>query len=126
MPSAPHGVTHKPSLSQGLRNLLQIVARQQANDVLQHDNLQPWRDITPASEGGGSYLNEASIMEPKWQEDFYGDKYQRLLEIKEKYDARGLFYATTAVGSEEWEVRDGYQGVQTQNGRLCRVRGSTL
>ena len=62
-----------------------------------------------------------SIMEPKWKEDFYGDKYDRLLQIKKKYDPRGLFYATTAVGSDEWEVRDGEQGVQTQNGRLCKV-----
>jgi hypothetical protein len=92
-----------------------------ANQALQQDVLQPWRDITPANEDGGSYLNEASVMEPKWQEDFYGDKYSRLLQIKKKYDPQGLFYATTAVGSEEWEVRDGDQGVQTQNGRLCRM-----
>ncbi|KAF2019530.1 FAD-binding domain-containing protein [Aaosphaeria arxii CBS 175.79] len=92
-----------------------------ANKVLQDDILQPWRDITPATEGGGSYLNEASVMEPKWQEDFYGDKYPRLLEIKKQYDPEGLFYATTAVGSEQWVVNDGDQGVQTQNGRLCRL-----
>ena len=94
---------------------------QVADDALQNEILQPWRDITPASEGGGSYLNEASVMEPKWQEDFYGDKYSRLLEIRKKYDPGHLFYATTAVGSDEWEVVDGEQGVQTQNGRLCRV-----
>lgn len=91
-----------------------------ANKALQNDVLQPWRDISPASEGGGSYLNEASIMEPKWQEDFYGEHYQKLLEIKKKYDPTGLLYATTAVGSEDWEVVDGDQGVQTQNGKLCR------
>jgi hypothetical protein len=97
----------------------------EANRVLQRDILQPWRDITPASEGGGSYLNEASVMEPNWQEDFYGDKYPRLLEIKKKYDANGVFYATTAVGSEEWELRDGIQGIKTQNGRLCRNRNAS-
>ncbi|KAF2876295.1 hypothetical protein BDV95DRAFT_625581 [Massariosphaeria phaeospora] len=91
-----------------------------ANKVLNEDILQPWRDITPASEFGGSYLNEAAVEEPKWQEDFYGTQYSKLLSIKKKYDPRGLFYATTAVGSEEWEVRDVELGVQTQNGKLCR------
>lgn len=91
-----------------------------ANKVLNEEILQPWRDITPASGGGGSYLNEAAVDEPKWQEDFYGQQYSRLLEIKQKYDPRGVFYATTAVGSDEWEVRDVELGVTTQNGRLCR------
>lgn len=107
--------------SPGFTDNITTTQMQAADDALQHDILQPWRDITPASEGGGSYLNEASVMEPKWKEDFYGDKYSTLLQIKKKCDPRGLFYATTAVGSDEWEVRDGEQGVQTQNGRLCRV-----
>lgn len=92
-----------------------------ANDNLSRVILQPWRDITPASEGGGSYLNEAAVDEPKWQEDFYGTQYSKLLAIKKKYDPYGLFYAPTAVGSEEWAVEDGEQGVTTQNGRLCKV-----
>ena len=92
-----------------------------ANKDLHENILQPWRDISPVSEGGGTYLNEASVMEPDWQESFYGGYYEKLSEIKRKWDPRDVFYATTAVGSERWEVRDGEQGVQTQNGRLCRV-----
>lgn len=92
-----------------------------ANKDLQENILQPWRDITPVAEGGGTYLNEASVMEPDWQESFYGGYYARLSEIKKKYDPRDVFYATTAVGSERWRVEDGEQGVQTQNGRLCKV-----
>jgi hypothetical protein len=92
-----------------------------ANKDLQENILQPWRDIAPVSEGGGTYLNEASVEEPDWQESFYGGYYPRLSEIKKKWDPTDVFYATTAVGSERWEVRDGEQGVQTQNGRLCRV-----
>jgi FAD/FMN-containing dehydrogenase len=88
---------------------------------LQEEVLAPWREVAPSSEGGGSYLNEASVMEPNWQAEFYGEKYPRLLEIKKDVDPLGVFYATTAVGSEEWEVTDGDQGVQTQNGRLCRL-----
>ncbi|KAF2753067.1 hypothetical protein EJ05DRAFT_490472 [Pseudovirgaria hyperparasitica] len=81
-----------------------------------------WRAAAPESAGGGSYLNEAHIMEPEWQSSFYGEQYGRLKELKRKWDPWAVFYATTAVGSEDWEVRDGDQGVWTQNGKLCRVR----
>jgi hypothetical protein len=93
-----------------------------ASAELRDDVLGPWRAVAPASELGGSYLNEADVMEPDWQASFYGeDNYRKLLEIKNKWDSRGVFYATTGVGSEEWEVRDGGLGVQTQNGKLCRL-----
>lgn len=91
------------------------------NKYLQEEVLQPWRDIAPVSEGGGTYLNEASVGEPDWQESFYGGHYPRLSEIKRNWDPKDVFYAVTAVGSERWEVQDGGQGVPTQNGRLCRV-----
>lgn len=81
--------------------------------------LAPWRDVAPASEGGGSYLNEAHVMEPNWQQEFYGEQYAELLRLKKIWDPYSVFYATTGVGSEEWEVRTREQGVQTQNGRLC-------
>jgi len=88
---------------------------------INHDMLDSWREVAPDNLGGGSYMNEAHIMEPNWQSSFYGSHYPRLLEIKKKWDPTDVFYATTAVGSEFWEVRDGGQGIQTQNGRLCRV-----
>ncbi|KAF4871702.1 FAD-linked oxidoreductase ZEB1 [Colletotrichum siamense] len=91
------------------------------NRYLQEKVLQPWRDISPVSEGGGTYLNEASVEESDWQESFYGGNYPRLSQIKRKWDPNDVFYAVTAVGSERWTVLDGDQGVQTQNGRLCRV-----
>lgn len=93
----------------------------EANRVLIEENLQPWRDITPATEGGGSYLNEAAVDEPNWKEDFYGEQYDRLLSIKKKVDPQNVFYATTGIGSDEWEIRGPDLGVTTQNGRLCRI-----
>lgn len=48
-----------------------------------------------------------------WQETFYGANYPRLRSIKAKYDPHDIFYATTAVGSDEWEIES--------PGRLCRV-----
>jgi hypothetical protein len=35
-----------------------------ASKKLQENILQPWRDITPVAEGGGTNLNEASVLQP--------------------------------------------------------------
>lgn len=67
-------------------------------------------DLIP--DGGHSYLNEGDPFEPKWQEVFYGDNYNRLQQIKKKYDPEDLLYARTAVGSEAW--------TEAIDGRLCR------
>lgn len=78
--------------------------------------------IAPAFEkvtpGAGAYLNEADAFvyplgSTEWQETFYGENYGRLTEIKREWDSESVFYAHTAVGSENWEV-DG-------SGRLCRA-----
>ncbi|KJZ77716.1 hypothetical protein HIM_02893 [Hirsutella minnesotensis 3608] len=87
---------------------------------LMNDVLQPWRDAAPASKLGGSYLNEGSVSEPNWQQDFFGSSYPQLLRIKRQWDPSDVFYATAGVGSERWEVRTEEQGIQTQNGPLCR------
>ncbi|KAI0870466.1 hypothetical protein GGS24DRAFT_510790 [Hypoxylon argillaceum] len=78
------------------------------------------RDVSP---GAGSYMNEGDPGEPNWQQAFYGANYERLLEIKRKWDPTGVFWAPTTVGSEGWAVQvvDGYPN--SQNGRLCRVVG---
>ncbi|KAK0702405.1 hypothetical protein B0H67DRAFT_614299 [Lasiosphaeris hirsuta] len=73
--------------------------------------------ITPALEaatpGSGTYLNEANFQQANWQTQFYGSSYNRLKQIKKKYDPKGLLYATTAVGSDDWVI-DG-------SGRVCRA-----
>ncbi|KAI0110925.1 isoamyl alcohol oxidase [Nemania sp. FL0031] len=61
----------------------------------------------------GAYLNEADPNQPDWKEAFYGPNYQRLLSVKERYDPNHIFYGSTAVGSDYYEV-DGA-------GRLCRA-----
>ncbi|KAK4185827.1 6-hydroxy-D-nicotine oxidase, partial [Podospora australis] len=92
---------------------------------LQQNVLGPFKKVAPVSEGGGAYLNEANVDEPdgEWQGGWYGvENYQRLVRIKQKWDPKELFYATTAVGSEGWVVRDGGKnGIRAQDGRLCRV-----
>jgi hypothetical protein len=61
------------------------------------------RDVTPWA---GSYVNEADYFEPNWQQQFWGESYQRLSEIKGKYDPEGLFFCHHCVGSERWS-KDG-------------------
>ncbi|KAF1947607.1 FAD/FMN-containing isoamyl alcohol oxidase-like protein MreA [Clathrospora elynae] len=79
--------------------------------------IQKRRDASP---GSGAYMNEANVEEPNFQESIYGSNYDRLLKIKKQRDPWRLFYAVTAVGSEEWKV-EGTRGLPTQQGRLCRV-----
>lgn len=61
----------------------------------------------------GVYMNEADVRNPHWLRDFYGeDNYLRLQKIKDLYDPDGLFYCSTCVGAERWEV--------SETGALCR------
>lgn len=83
---------------------------QAARSELTNVHMKKWRDVSP---GAGAYLGESDINEPNFQQAFYGTKYDRLYEIKQKYDPHGVFYAATAVGSEDWKL--------DSRGRLCPV-----
>ncbi|KAE8409328.1 hypothetical protein BDV37DRAFT_293887 [Aspergillus pseudonomiae] len=51
----------------------------------------------------GAYLNEANAYESEFQNSFWGENYQRLLDIKKKWDPESLFVVRSGVGSEEWD-----------------------
>jgi hypothetical protein len=92
-------------------------------DVINRRITEDWtaslRSLTP---GGGTYLNEADVMDPDWQKAFYGyDNYLRLSDIKQQVDPWGLFFAPTGVGSEGWTVENQTSYVLTQTGRLCKA-----
>ncbi|KAK4148259.1 uncharacterized protein C8A04DRAFT_24060 [Dichotomopilus funicola] len=73
-----------------------------ANQQLMTDDIMPRiEDVTP---GSGAYMNEADFRQPGFQYAFFGSNYETLLQIKQKYDPDGFFYATKAVGSEMWTV----------------------
>jgi hypothetical protein len=78
------------------------------------DALQSWRDITP-----GTYLNEADINEPAWQQSFYGEHYGRLYALKQEVDPWGVFYGIGAVESEDWYSTGQIPYYPTSSGRLC-------
>lgn len=75
------------------------------------------RDLTPE---GGAYVNEADVLEPDWQQSFWGENYHSLLKVKRKRDPWDLFWARRMVGSEGWEVET-EDVVPSQNGPLCRT-----
>ncbi|KAF3390356.1 putative FAD-linked oxidoreductase [Penicillium rolfsii] len=79
--------------------------------------LGPWRATCPDA---GAYMSESDILEPNFQQAFYGSNYARLYKLKQLYDPTSLFYAPTGVGSENWVVKSA-DGLPDQNGRLCRA-----
>lgn len=66
--------------------------------------------------GMSSYLSEANPFDPNWKQTLYGEYYDGLLAIKDKYDPNSIFYGLTTVGSDRWEVQ--------QNGRFCKKESS--
>jgi len=50
--------------------------------------------------GMGAYVNEADVNEPEWQKTFWGNNYERLLEIKYKYDPTGVLTCGKCVGDD--------------------------
>jgi len=44
---------------------------------------------------------QADFRQPDWKSAFYGENYKSLSQIKAKYDPHSVFYALTAVGSDE-------------------------
>ncbi|KAJ5162211.1 hypothetical protein N7492_007603 [Penicillium capsulatum] len=79
--------------------------------------LGKWRATCPDA---GAYMSESDILEPNFQQAFYGSNYERLYRLKQHYDPTFLFYAPTGVGSENWSIKTS-DGLPDQNGRLCRV-----
>jgi hypothetical protein len=58
--------------------------------------------IAPAS-----YVSESDFFEHDWKRAFWGSNYDRLAQIKQRYDPDGLFFAHHMVGSDRWSP-DGF------------------
>lgn len=114
--SMPHNAVHP-----GWRDLLSYtIISQQWNysipfsDMDEQERLLTEEIMPPLQDfSDGAYLNEADFRNPRWRDEFYGSNWQRLSDIKRKWDPEGLLYAITAVGSEMWET--------DAHGRLCKV-----
>lgn len=90
------------------------------NVRITQDWMERLRQITP---GGGGYGNEGDVMEPNFGQAFFGDNYPRLYELKKRIDPWGVFYAPTAVGSEDWYITGQEDWLTLQTGRLCKKCG---
>ncbi|KAI0859011.1 FAD-binding domain-containing protein [Xylaria cubensis] len=92
---------------------LNATARIEALNIV-NNITEPLRKIAPDM---GAYVNENNPSEPNWQHTFWGDNYERLLQIKKAIDPEDVLWCHPCVGNERWE-QIGY--------RLCRTdQGST-
>ncbi|KAH9203095.1 hypothetical protein DL95DRAFT_472707 [Leptodontidium sp. 2 PMI_412] len=75
-----------------------------------NDNQDQLKLLTP---GGGAYMNEGIFDNPDWKRDYYGTNYEKLLDVKKKYDPSFILHGLASVGSDHW--------VAASDGRLCKV-----
>ncbi|KAK5632339.1 hypothetical protein RRF57_008054 [Xylaria bambusicola] len=87
---------------------LNATARAEALDIV-NARTEPYRKLAPDM---GAYVNENYPYEPDWQHTFWGENYERLLEIKRKVDPEDVLWCNPCVGNDRWE-QVGY--------RLCRI-----
>ena len=86
-------VGHEPDLAEARRNAERVSRA-----------MRELRKVVPEV---GSYVAESGYFESNWQDTYWGRNYQRLLEIKNRYDPEGLFFVHHGVGSESWSA-DGF------------------
>jgi FAD/FMN-containing dehydrogenase len=97
-----------------LINMVLMSSEQAAWPKLQGDlaEMNSWQDrlllVTP---GGGSYGSESTMDNEHWKSEYYGSAYDRLLQVKQKYDPDFVLWNQPAVGSDLYKLRD--------DGRLC-------
>ncbi|KAH0428412.1 isoamyl alcohol [Colletotrichum camelliae] len=70
-----------------------------------------WRKWAP---GSGAYVNEANPFNTNFKEDFFGGNYDRLFDIKQKYDPTASLFVLSGPGSHKWDYN-------LDTGRLCRM-----
>ncbi|KAJ3530653.1 hypothetical protein NMY22_g8486 [Coprinellus aureogranulatus] len=70
------------------------------------ESLAKLRDLTGGSEGA-AYVNEADVYEDEWEKSFWGDNYERLVELKKRYDPDHLLDCWHCVGFQRDSERFG-------------------
>ncbi|KAF1992567.1 FAD-binding domain-containing protein [Aulographum hederae CBS 113979] len=55
----------------------------------------------------GAYGNEASVANPDWKNAFWGSNYEKLSQIKDKYDPDMLFWASPGINADKMVAREG-------------------
>ncbi|KAI7179178.1 hypothetical protein KC318_g6550 [Hortaea werneckii] len=70
-----------------------------AGDWINQTKESMWQQWAPDT---GAYANEANPFIRNWKHDFYGPSYDRLLDIKQKYDPSFSMFVYNGVGTESW------------------------
>ena len=79
------------------------------------NTLEPvWRNWAPDT---GAYMNEGNPLSSTWKRDFYGKNYQRLMDIKLRYDPSESLYIRSGIRSDVWQY-------DMQSGLLCCIEES--
>ena len=97
-PAFPGMPGNGPDLERARRASTRI---RQAADVL--------RGAVP---NAGAYVSESSFFQPDWQHAYWGEHYDRLSSVKQRYDPDGLFFVHQGVNSEAWSG-DGFTRLVT-------------
>ncbi|CAG8961274.1 hypothetical protein HYFRA_00013553, partial [Hymenoscyphus fraxineus] len=78
---------------------------EEASETLNKKLTRNWmKSLIELTPGQGGYVNEGDLMDLDFAQNFWGVNYERLLAIKNAVDPWDLFWAPTAVGSENWFV----------------------
>lgn len=100
------GASSKPSAS-----VTPSEALSKAAAWLETSKEKLWREWAPDS---GSYMNEGNPYNSQFKHDFYGSNYERLQQVKKRYDPSESLFVLAGVGSDGWEY-------DLQSGKLCKV-----
>ena len=87
---------------------LDFATKTEQTNLLTNDYMAALRRLAPDT---GTYLNEADPNEPDLPQAYWGENYPRLLDLKRRYDPKGVFWCAPCVGAGDW---------QFVNGKLCR------
>jgi FAD/FMN-containing dehydrogenase len=92
-PAYPGLPNHEPDIAKGRR----------AADAVRRS----MNELRAVVSNRGAYVSESNFFESDFQHSYWSANYNRLAEIKKKYDPDGLFFVHNGVGSEQW-TSDGF------------------
>ncbi|KPA36352.1 isoamyl alcohol [Fusarium langsethiae] len=69
-----------------------------------------WREWAPET---AAYMNEGNPLNSNFKKDFYGSYYDRLMQVKNKYDPINSLWVLSGVGSDAWDYN-------LNTGKLCK------
>ncbi|KDQ07938.1 hypothetical protein BOTBODRAFT_192092 [Botryobasidium botryosum FD-172 SS1] len=102
---APDAMGVNPSWRTALEHVLISNSWNSTTSISDRDKIresltEKTQELARLVPGMGAYANEADVNEPEWQKTFWGDNYERLLEIKSKYDPTGVLTCGRCVGDD--------------------------